>query len=319
MEPLIDIHSHFLPHWYLEAAKAAGHAAPDGMPGWPDWNLDAHLRFMDAHGIGQAVLSLSSPGVHFGDDAAAAELAVRVNDFAAELCAARPDRFRFFAVLPLPAVEEALGELVRALDTLGAVGAVAGSNAHGRYPGTPEFEPIWSALDERAAALFIHPTSPGNWRDTSLGLPRPLMEFLFDTTRAIVDATVTGAFARHPAVRVIVPHTGALLPLLGDRIAMFLRGAHAVPDIARTLAQLWYDLAGTPMPAQAKLLIDKAGTNRILYGSDYCFTPSALVTEQIASLDDGWPAIAAKPWRTLTTHNARTLLDDDQVPTPRKG
>ncbi len=98
---LVDVHAHVLPDWYVAAAKAAGHATPDGMPGWPSWSVGDHLDLMDRVGVGVSVLSISSPGVHFGDDASAADLAVEVNDFMAHLSADHPDRFEFFAALPL--------------------------------------------------------------------------------------------------------------------------------------------------------------------------------------------------------------------------
>ncbi|MFF7547314.1 hypothetical protein ACFZCU_27300 [Streptomyces canus] len=41
------------------------HAHPDGMGGWPSWSVKAHLDLMDRNGIETAMLSMSSPGVHF--------------------------------------------------------------------------------------------------------------------------------------------------------------------------------------------------------------------------------------------------------------
>jgi predicted TIM-barrel fold metal-dependent hydrolase len=316
---LIDVHAHFLPPWYVQAAIAAGHHTPDGMPSWPTWNVDEHLRLMDTHGIEQAVLSLSSPGVHFGDDAAAAILAARVNDYAANLVAARPDRFKFFAVLPLPAVDTSLREVARALDTLGAAGVIVASNAGGTYLGDAAFEPVWQQLDQRAAPVFIHPTSPAGWQQTALGLPRPMMEFLFDTTRAVVGLGLSGTLARHPKMRVIVPHCGATLPVLAPRIELFEAGlraalppdhpAHTLPAFGDTLSRLWYDLAGTPMPTHAATLTDAVGPDHLLFGSDYCFTPPVAVAQQIAALDAGWANLCDTPWRQLTAGNARVLLD----------
>ena len=51
------------------------------------------------------------------------------------------------------------------------------------------------------------------------------------------------------------------------------------------LSRLWYDLAGTPFPTQARAPTDLVGTDRLLYGSDYCFTPPPAVADQIASID----------------------------------
>src|SRR5882757_629940 len=131
----IDVHAHFLPPFYREALIAAGHEHPDGGAAIPAWDEQRALDTMDSLGIDTAVLSISSPGVHFGDDRAAAELARRVNDEAARLVAEHPGRFGFFASLPLPDVPGALTELDRAMGELGAVGAVLESNHHGQYLG----------------------------------------------------------------------------------------------------------------------------------------------------------------------------------------
>jgi hypothetical protein len=63
---LVDVHAHFTTRDYIESAKAAGHAEPDGMPEafWPRCTAEDHLDLMDAVGIERAMLSLSSPGVH---------------------------------------------------------------------------------------------------------------------------------------------------------------------------------------------------------------------------------------------------------------
>jgi hypothetical protein len=81
----VDVHAHFVTDSYVRQAIAAGHDRPDGMATWPVWSPKAHLDLMDRHGVATALLSLSSPGVHFGDDAAARRLAREVNEYAATL------------------------------------------------------------------------------------------------------------------------------------------------------------------------------------------------------------------------------------------
>jgi hypothetical protein len=83
------------------------------MPGLPGWSVAAALDVMGAAGISAPVLSISSPGVHFGDDSleenrAARDLARHVNDAGAEIAASQPGRFGLSAVLPLPDVNGAL-------------------------------------------------------------------------------------------------------------------------------------------------------------------------------------------------------------------
>jgi predicted TIM-barrel fold metal-dependent hydrolase len=229
---LIDVHSHFVTDSYVRQATAAGHQHPDGMDGWPTWSAEEHLALMDRHGIATAMLSMSSPGVHFGDDDAARRLAREVNEDAAAVVTAHPDRFGFFASLPLPDVDGALAEIRYALDDLGADGVVLLSNFRGTYLGSPDLEPVLAELDRRRAVVFLHPTSPAGWEWSALGKPRPMIEYIFDTTRTVTDLLTSGALEHHPNMTVVVPHCGGALPVLADRIGEFMRqflGAHAEP------------------------------------------------------------------------------------------
>lgn len=216
---VLDLHAHFLPSEYVAAAERAGHLRPDGLPAWPKWSAQKHLESMDAAGIETAVLSVSSPGVHFGDDFRAQVLARRVNEAAAELGRDHPGRFGSFASLPLPDVEGALVELDYAYDVLQADGVVLLSNAGGMYPGEPPWEPLWRALNDRSAMVLLHPTSPPQWRQVALDRPRPMLEFPFDTARAVADLALTGILTRYPDIRFVVVD-GELVPLLGERVGM---------------------------------------------------------------------------------------------------
>jgi predicted TIM-barrel fold metal-dependent hydrolase len=308
MNGLIDVHAHFLLPEYVTAAERAGHLRPDGMPAWPVWNADRHLQLMDRTGIARSILSVSSPGVHFGDDFRAQVLARRMNEAAAELGKDHPGRFGFFASLPLPDVAGALVELEHAYDVLGADGVILNSNAGGQYPGDPSWEQLWRALDERAAVVFLHPTSPPQWRQVSLDRPRPMIEFLFDSARAVTDLVLTGILTRYPRIRFVVTHAGGVIPLLGDRLDLYrdtFNPTSGLPSVTEQLKHLWYDVAGTPVPNQLPALQAVAGTDHLLYGSDHCFTPSEAVADQIAALDE---AAVAKGWRPRTTANAVQLL-----------
>ena len=106
-------------------------------------------------------------------------------------------------------------------------------------------------------------------------------------------------------------HGGGALPLLADRINLFQAAFGGTDpdraDAGRLLRRLWFDLAGTPFPHQVPALVEVFGSERLLYGSDYCWTPAAATTAQIATIDAATPP-AGTTWRDLTTRNAGRLF-----------
>ncbi len=135
MARTIDVHQHLLPDFFWretnEGASPVGGIAP------PPWTESTALAFMDDAGIDVAILSISTPGVHVGDDTRARALARRCNEFAARLVQSPPDRFGSFAALPLPDVDGALEELSYALDVLKLDGVLLFSNVQGIYHPLP--------------------------------------------------------------------------------------------------------------------------------------------------------------------------------------
>lgn len=290
----IDVHAHFVPQHYRETAIASGYARPDGMPGFPDWSGEDMVAMMDRQNIERAILSVSSPGVHFGDDQAAAELARFVNREAADLSIRYPGRFGFFASLPLPDIAASLREVDYAFDELGASGVILESNHHGVYPGDPEFDPLLEALDRRGAVVFLHPTSPhctcGVGHANGHALPAPILEFMFETTRVVTNMVYSRVPVRYSKIKFIIPHGGAALPALADRIAFASAAIPSAGDLGpqQVLEQLgtfYYDLAGAPLPRQLPALRSFASDSKLLYGSDWPFTPEPLVQKLKGGLE----------------------------------
>jgi 6-methylsalicylate decarboxylase len=314
----IDVHAHFLPERYRSELAAAGHSKPSGMPGIPTWSVDQALAMMDRIGIEVAILSISAPGLHFGDDAAARKLARHVNDEGAKATGLHPTRFGMFASLPLPDIDGSLEELAYAFDTLHADGIVVESNHNGIYLGDRQLDPVFEELDRRHAKIFIHPTNPHCpcCQDPGalppIGYPFPMIEFMFETTRAVFNLILSGTLDRFPNIKIIVPHAGATIPVLADRVAG-LSPALGLPkplDGARfyeTLRGLYYDLAGFPLPRQITPLLEIADTKHILYGSDWPYTPEPLVASLAQKLDAS-PLLSAAMHHDFMRDNALALF-----------
>jgi predicted TIM-barrel fold metal-dependent hydrolase len=280
----VDLHAHYLPEAYREALRAAGHDQPDGFPYIPEWSASEHVQLLDRLGIAKAMLSVSSPGV-LGD----VDLARAVNEAGRQAVVDHPGRFGLLASLPLPDVDAALAEIAYACDHLDVDGFVLLTNFDGTYLSDVSLEPVLDELDRRGARVLLHPTSPACWEHTSLGRPRPMLEFFFDTTRVIVDLVLSGSIARHPDLELIVPHAGAALAMVADRIDAFSQLLAPDVDVLRDLARLHFDLAGYSVPRQLDALLTMTTPDHLHYGSDYPFTPepvAAAQAERLASLAD---------------------------------
>ncbi len=308
----VDVHCHFLPEFYRQALVESGHSKPDGISKIPDWNEQDALKTMDQLGIDFSYLSISSPGVWLKDEEFSAKLARWVNEEGARLKADHPDRFGHFASLPLPAIEASMAELEYALDVLSADGVVMYTNHDGVYLGDPKLAPVYEALNERNAIVFIHPTSPvvGQCCRMDASYPRPMLEFMFETTRSVADMLITGVPVDYPNLRIIVPHAGAALPLLSARIDMciplFTEAAQdEQANIRAMLNDLYFDLAGACVPDMLESLMNVADPQKILYGSDYPFTPID-ICQELKALLDTTPKFSA-PMRQAIYENAQNL------------
>ncbi len=280
----IDVHAHYVPDGYRDALERAGHGQPDGMPAIPAWSPDDHVAVMDRLGIATSLLSVSSPGV-LGD----ADLARAVNEEGRRAVVDKPGRFGLLASLPLPDVDATIAEIAHACDHLDVDGFVLLSNVGGTYVSDESFEPVFRELDRRRARVLLHPTSPACWEQTSFGRPRPMLEFFFDTTRAVVDLVLNGTIARHPDLELIVPHAGATIPMIADRVGAFARLLAPDVDALGDLGRLHYDLAGFAVPRQLDALLTMTTIDHLHYGSDFPFTPEpvcAAAAERLASLAD---------------------------------
>lgn len=285
----IDVHAHYLPPGYADEMRKAGIIHPDGMPDYPKWSPELALETYEKFGIETGMLSISSPGVHYRDDAAACRLARKVNDASAEAVTKHPRHFGLFAALPMPDVDGSLEELAYSLDTLHADGIGLKTNAHGIYLGDAKFDPIFQELNRRKALIFIHPTSPSCWHQCAMGYPSPMLEFPFDTARAVTNLIFSGTLERYPDISIIIPHNGGTIPILAGRItaigSRLNLGTAGTKDAITYLRRLYYDTAIESRHTLSSLL-QLADVSHIVYGSDWPWYPEAAGLETNKELEE---------------------------------
>lgn len=270
---------------------------------------------MKENNITTSILSISTPGTYLEpfNPSLTKEISRHTNIELSEICAAHPQHFRFFASLPLPFVQESIAEIDYAIDVLGAVGFCVLSNANGVYMGDKALNPIFDKLNESKAIILLHPTSckilsqahSHTGAATSdaafetkmtvvnpLQIPSGLLEYMFDETRAVVNLLLSDTITRCPDIKFIMSHAGCVLPSVLERVAVAMQTFFGATvdsnEMKRILRERFhFDLAGLPWPDMIHALLRIVGPERLVYGSDYCWTPPALVKTLIQKMDEG--------------------------------
>lgn len=269
----IDTHHHMVPPEYRKVLDQAGIADAGGRA-MPDWTPGASLAAMAKLGVATAILSVSAPGTTMLPAAAdAAALARDLNDYSAELVAAQPDRFGFFATLPMPHLDASVAESVRALDELGADGVFLLANSAGTYVGAQGQDALFAELDARSAAVFIHPAElPGPTIDGVLPFAA---DFLLDTSRAAYLLVRNGIRRRYPNIRFILSHAGGFVPYASYRMAMGIASdvGGSPADHLDDFAGFYFDTALSSTAAALPSLLAFAKPGHVTFGSDFPFAP----------------------------------------------
>ena len=278
-----DVHSHIITPEFLSALEGEGRLLDEGFP-LPQYDAEAHLRWMDEAGVQTSVLTLAAP------QPTSAKVVRSTNEAAARLKTEHPGRFLFCAALPLPDVDAAIREAIYTLDTLKADGIKLATNVQGQYLGAPELDTLFSVLNERRAVIILHPHRPEPVnRQVMQQTPLAMQEYLSETTRAVSNMICRNVLARYPNVKVVVPHCGAYLPLAIPRMksltpVMQKNKMVGEIDYEANLAALYYDLAGAHSPEVIRMLLSITTPDHLLYGSDYPYVAPQVLTQSLGRM-----------------------------------
>jgi 6-methylsalicylate decarboxylase len=308
----IDVHAHYWTEDYLDLLVDLGKAdagAVRGIGAGGGAELEARLRLMDRAGVQLQVLSACPQSPYGEDGKKAARAAGLVNDQYAELAQARPDRFRAFAALPMPHLQESVGELRRALDELGMAGVALNTSVLGHALVEPDYEPVFAELNRRAAVLYLHPAgnsacSPliANYHLTwMVGAPA-------EDTISVMQLITHGIPARYPDIKIINSHLGGALPMLLQRADdQYGWEAPDTPERPSVAARrMWYDTVGHGHVPALRCAIDSFGADRLVLGTDFPYENGDIFVRAVDYIND--PRVDPSAARSILDHNASALL-----------
>ena len=272
----IDVHHHCAPPKWLDDVIGRDLL----QPATRNWTAQQSLEEMDKNGVAAAAVSVTNPGLWFGDVAQTRRLARDSNDFMAQMVREHPTRFAFFAAMPLPDIDGSLAEISHALDTLKADGIGLFTSYRDVWLGTEAFAPVMEELNRRKANVFVHPTAAPCHMNLLPDVQPGVIEYGTDTTRAILGLLTSGQAVRFPDIKWIWSHAGGTAPFLAGRIEASVPRLKdhktRLPNGAiHEMKRFFYDVAGASNRGALVSLMELVAVSQVLFGTDYPAQKSA--------------------------------------------
>jgi aminocarboxymuconate-semialdehyde decarboxylase len=202
------------------------------------------------------------------------------NEALSKLAQKYPEQVSVLGTVPLQDPDLAASELKQLMTTPGLKGVEIASSVNGIFLGDARFKPFWAAAEETNALIFIHPTTRG--------FSAPVFNefYMWNTVGNPLETTITaahminaGVMEDFPGLKVLLAHGGGAILSLWGR----LNHAHSFQPQAKSvlkekpeesLKRFYFDTV-VHDPVLLRTLVDFAGADRVMIGSDYPFDMGA--------------------------------------------
>lgn len=290
-ETTVDVHSHYLPPTVIEAVEDGssdtpaievvreveqglrfklGNRSPTRPLAERLLDLEERRLWMDEMDVGTQVLApwVDVFGYHLPSSEGVAWSRLLNASMQGAISGSR--RFAALATVPMQDPMAAAKILAEAIEA-GFRGVMIGTRVGERELDSQFFEPFWSAASELGAVVFLHPNSEAeDPRLEAFGLMNAVGR-VHDTTVAAARLLYAGVPTRYTGAKIVLSHGGGTLPYVLGRLAKhFSIGLESAVDPQEGFERLYFDSVVSD-PAALRLLVDKAGPNRVMLGSDYPF------------------------------------------------
>lgn len=296
---IIDTHFHWQPPAISEAlSKREGYprSEADGKGGYrfyrapgvktahrsAAWyDLDRQFAYLDGLNRGKIdVVSSMGPFAVFYSELPVdegKERSIEWNETMAQAQRTHADRFWGTAAIPMVDTQVAIDVLNDAILRLGLVGANLPCSV-GDDPRIdhPRLEPFYDRVEELDIPLILHPTDSLYGKDFSEGYGGTLHATLGRVVEVSAAATrliLSGIMERHPRLKVLVTHTGGVLPYQAGRYDKNGGPAKLAEKPSTYIKRFYTDLVA-PHALGMEFALKFFGADHVLYGTDYpCWMP----------------------------------------------
>jgi uncharacterized protein len=226
----IDAYTHFFPKKFFGMLDDVASDFRDmgkrvrSLPALHD--LDVRKRIVDSHKDYQQILSYTQPPIELiaRTPEKIDEYCRIINDGFAELIAKEKDHFPgWVAQISLAAPDAGVGEAVRAVKELGALGVQIYTNVAGKPLDRPEFLPFFERMSALGIPVWMHPARGAEMPDY-ITEDKSLYEiwwtfgWSYETATAMMRLVYSKIMDNNPGFKLITHHFGGIVPMLEGRI-----------------------------------------------------------------------------------------------------
>jgi hypothetical protein len=276
---IIDFHTHVVPSGIKE--RRADYAGRDAcfslLYAEPKAKLataEEVIASMDEHGIDKSIILNLGWVSH--------ELCVETNDYILEAIARYPERLIGFCVIQPLSGDKALKELERcAQNGVKGIGEMRPDVQDFDLKDSSVMKPVIDAAIKYDLIFLTHASEPVGHQYFGKGniTPEAIYPFILN----------------FPDLKVVCAHWGGGLPFYA-----------LMPEVAEALSNVYFDTAATPFlykPQIFQQIVDIAGSDKILFGSDYPLLSPKRILDQLEST-----GLSQKDKAKILGGNAQRLL-----------
>ncbi len=275
---MFDLDPHWGPFWENNTLKIGDWVLGNTNKNQPHpteyFSLEAQLGRMQERGIDKLIVCQPAHMFMYWGGEFGTSFARAVNDELAKFVAQDPDKFGFWALVPMADPDAAPAELERAVVELGAVGMMTGGvdfgglEIHDRV-----FDPLWAKMVELKAPGFVHGynhSATGDSRHDEFDASSIVGMNNYETL-AMWNLICGGVFDRYPDLRFYVTHAGGFFPYHLGRFAQ--TNKTMAPDsvnereVKDYLGNFLFD-PDIHEPVMRKALVEMLGVDRFVYGDN---------------------------------------------------
>ena len=254
----------------------------DGEAGIPRLT-DPELRVkdQDLDGVqGEVLYGILGAAMRLNDDEAAIEMMRIYNEWLADFCASKPERFAGIASIPSHDVAASCAEVER-VARRGVLRGIEVSNTHEMAPlFDPSWHPLWALAEEARLPLHFHTIGPRPQYDFDTLPPLQrrqafavfLTGFQLAMSKVIMEMIYGGALEAHPNLKLVIGESGiGWIPYLLEH--MDLEWEDQFKDLTLTAKpsvywrrQCYATYQSDPIGIR---LLDILGEDNVMWGSDF--------------------------------------------------